>query len=152
MFEYLLSRKTPGRSYPNVQKDPMAAVLSFQRRNTALKDQFLRQGVVTPAGLTTDTWDRTEAQKRFAPHSHILAWFRRRLLPPSYVRNPTVPLPKAAENDATSPGASTPASKAPTGPRPRVPPADRKEDHMYYHSEIARVNGTEQCNSASRAI
>ena len=40
-FEYLLARKEKGVGRPAVQKDPTAAVLSFQRRNLEMKTNFL---------------------------------------------------------------------------------------------------------------
>jgi hypothetical protein len=114
-----------------VQKDPTAAVLSYQRRSLELKTNFLRANRVTPLGIFEDTFDRTEAQNRGALHAHILWWARRRRLPAGYSRMPPVPAPEPDEGDE-EPG--TP----PTRPRPEE--KDRKEDHPYYFAEVARVN------------
>ena len=128
-LEYLLARKNPAGGRSAVQKDPTAAVLSFQRRNLEMKTNFLRANRVTPLGISEDTFDRTEAQNRGALHAHILWWAKRRKLPAGYVRMPPVPAPETAD------GEEEPAT--PT-PRPRPPEKDRKEDHPYYVAEVAR--------------
>ncbi len=130
-FEYLLARKEKGVGRPEVQKDPTAAVLSFQRRNLEMKTNFLRANRVTPLGISEDTFDRAEAQNRGALHSHILWWAKRRRLPDGYIRMPPVPTP--------DPGDGEEESGLPP-PRPRPAEKDRKEDHPYYVAEVARVN------------
>ena len=115
-FEYLWARKSRGAGRSNVQEDPVAAVLSFQRRSLELKTNFLRSHLVTPLGISEDTFDRTEAQKRQALHAHILWWAKRRKLPNGYVRMPPVPTPEPG-------GEEVPQA------RPRPPEKDRKEDH-----------------------
>ena len=131
-YEYLLARKTRGAAQPLLQKDPLAGVISFQRRNMELKTNFLRAHRVTPLGISTDTFDRTEAQNRGALHAHILWWAKRRRLPPGYTRMPPVPAPDADAAAAAEPGNPP--------PRPRPAEQQRKEDHSYYFAEVARVN------------
>ena len=81
-FEYLLARKERGAGTGAVQQDPAAGVLSFQRRNADMKANFLRAYRVTPLGVAEDTFDRTEAQKRWALHGHL----HRREKPPKAPR------------------------------------------------------------------
>ena len=79
MLEYLLvHNRSQARVKPNITKDASAAVLSFQRRTHAFKERFLLQNQRTPLAVTTDYWDRTEAQTRQALHSHIPFWAKRR--------------------------------------------------------------------------
>ena len=70
---YLLTRRGPSDRRPHIQKDATAAVLSFQRRTHAVKQNFLARNKKTPVGVSRGFWDRTEAQTRQALHSHILA-------------------------------------------------------------------------------
>lgn len=128
-YEYLLSRKEVRAPRTHVERYPTAAVLSFQRRTLEVKANFLRANRVTPLGITKDTFDRTEAQKRNALHSHIVWWPKRRKLPDGYIRKATVPVqdPSEATSDAeTEPGRQT--------------VEDGKEDHPYYHTEAGRVH------------
>ena len=92
-FEYLLTRWAPGSTRAKVQDDATAAVLSFQMRTHALKQNFLRRHQRTPLGVATDYWDRTEAQTRQALHAHILWWAKRRKLAVdgSYVPQSAIP-------------------------------------------------------------
>ena len=79
MIEYLLARKRRDQERPPYEHYSLEHVLSFQRRVTALKEQFFKRGESTPLGKVQDYWDRTEAQMRGALHAHILVWFMRRV-------------------------------------------------------------------------
>ena len=89
---YLLTRRAPSDRRPNSHKDATAAVLSFQRRTHAVKQNFLARNKRTPLGVSSGTWDRTEAQTRQALHSHILKWDKSRELNDGHYRQrPTIP-------------------------------------------------------------
>ena len=90
LYEYLLTRRSPSSRRPDVQEDPVAATLSFERRNYAQKMEFLRRHHRTPLGVCTDTWDRSEEQKRRALHSHTLVWCKRRKLQRGYEPRPAI--------------------------------------------------------------
>ena len=124
MYEYLLTRRAPTQKRPNIQADPTAAVLSCQSRCAALKKHFLQRYKRTPLGVTTNYWDRTEAQLRQSLHDHIVFWNKRRKLPDGY--DPRPPKPKV-----------TPES----GPSVQQPKPKNKEDDVYYRTETARVIG-----------
>jgi hypothetical protein len=134
MFEYLITRKNAAGRRPQVQEDPTAAVLSFQARNLGVKTNFLRANQVTPLGISKDNFDRTEAQKRNALHSHNLWFAKRRKLPAGYIRMPPVPAPAPEEGEEGEEEPGAPPA------RPRPAEEDRKEDHPYYFAEVARVN------------
>ena len=89
---YLLTRRSPSDRRPNIQNDATAAVLSFQRRTHAVKQNFLARNKRTPLGICRASWDRTEAQTRQALHSHILTWNQRRKTPGDCYRpRPAIP-------------------------------------------------------------
>ena len=91
LFEYLLTRRAPRGRQADVQHDPAAATLSFERRNHAQKLEFLARYRETPLGVCVDTWDCTEEQKRRALHSHTLFWHKRRKLEAGYAARPAMP-------------------------------------------------------------
>ena len=122
---YLLTRRGPSDRRPNIQKDAAAAVLSFQRRTRAVKQNFLVRNKRTPLGVSRGFWDRTEAQTRQALHSHILKWDKRRKLNNGQYRpRPAIPEDHNRCWDASK--ASNPTMNA--------------EDDVYYRTETARVN------------
>jgi hypothetical protein len=78
MCEYLLVRRPPGYRRPKIQQDAAAATISYQTRTRVLKHHFLKRHRMTPLGIPTDYWDRTEEQTRKALHGHIPWWSKRR--------------------------------------------------------------------------
>ena len=121
MCEYLMARRAPGSQRAKVQEDATAAVVSFQHRTHVLKHHFLRRHRRTPLGISTNHWDRTEAQKRHALHAHIPWWAKRRWPTPGYKARP--PIPEKA------------ARVAPT----LSPKEANAEDDVYYKAEMARI-------------
>ena len=83
--EYLFTRVKKDRVRTDFENYALEHVLSYQRRVVATKEAYMKRNKLTPLGITTDWWDRTEAQMRAALHAHILCWFRRRRKPDNYV-------------------------------------------------------------------
>ena len=140
MCSYLFTRRAPSDRRPNIQQNATAATLSFQRRTHALKAAFMRRHLRTPLGVTTDYWDRTEAQVRQALHSHILYWCKRRKTPFGYI--PRVAMPESADRGRAggqwvrpSSVEHTIADPAAQQARPNLP-----EDDVYCRTEVARVH------------
>ena len=50
LFEYLLTRRAPTDRRADVQQDPAAATLSFERRNYAQKHDFCDATIALPSG------------------------------------------------------------------------------------------------------
>ena len=125
LVEHLLSHHRTVRPKTRISEDPTAAVVSFQRRNQALKTRFMKLNHRTPLGICVDTWDRTEAQTRQALHTHIPFWARERTLPLGYCRVPSKQ-EEAAIKEGTNPG--------------HLPP-ETQEDHIYMSRHLARVYG-----------
>ena len=55
LFEYISTRRAPSHRRADIQQDPAAATLSFERRNHAQKTEFLRRYARTPLGVCIDT-------------------------------------------------------------------------------------------------
>jgi hypothetical protein len=128
-FEYLLTRRPLGSRRPRIQEDATAATLSFQRRNHVQKQHFLKRYTRTPLGITTDYWNRKEAQKRQALHSHTPYWSKRRkLLPEGYKPRPSIPKREARAAGAVASAPGTDGAVAATAPQSSVM---NKEDDVY---------------------
>ena len=67
-IEYLVTRLRSERTRLDHESYALEHVLSYQRRIASTKDAFMRRGTMTPLGILTDWWDRTEAQMRAALH------------------------------------------------------------------------------------
>lgn len=58
-IEFLLTRVRKSNCSVEFAQHALEHTLSFQRRVHAIKQDFLKRGVVTPLGITQDYWDRT---------------------------------------------------------------------------------------------
>ena len=127
--EYLLARKRRDQERPAFENHSLEHVLSFQRRVSAMKTNFMDRSKKTPLGHIRDWWDRTEAQMRAALHAHILCWFRLRVVPDDY--DALRPVPREA-----------------AGNQPRQRPReqqvgeveDYQEDNVYHKAEVGRIS------------
>jgi len=63
-IEYLLGRTKKTERRAAFERCPLEHVLSYQRRISLIKHNFLTRGATTPLGKILDFWDRTEAQQR----------------------------------------------------------------------------------------
>ena len=90
----------------------------------------MKRNTLTPLGIMTDWWDRTEAQMRAALHAHILCWFRLRKKPENYMPVDSV--------KRTAPGSE---------PRQRplcqtvAPLKEKQHDHVYHQAHVAKITG-----------
>ena len=127
-IEYLLTRKRRDQERPPFENHSFEHVLSFQRRVSALKSNFMQRGALTPLGRVSDWWDRTEAQMRAALHAHILTWFQRRQEPDGYT--PLGAVERTVQGDH---------------PKQRdrrqivEPIRPYQEDNLYHRAKIGRV-------------
>ena len=74
MIEYLLARKRRDQERPPYEHYSLEHVLSYQRRVKAVKESFLKRGVVTPLGVVNDFWDRTDRRRNSSLPSHVRFW------------------------------------------------------------------------------
>ena len=63
-IEYLLGRTKKTERRAAFERCPLEHVLSYQRRISLIKHNFLMRGSTTPLGKILDFCDRTEAQQR----------------------------------------------------------------------------------------
>ena len=127
--EYLLTRvKKKDRVRTDFENYALEHVLSYQRRVSATKESFMKRNTLTPLGIMTDWWDRTEAQMRAALHAHILCWFRLRKKPENYMPGFREAHGAWFRTAATAvvPNCRAPQRKA---TRPRLSPSARCESH-----------------------
>ena len=70
-IEYLLGRTKKTERRAAFERCPLEHVLSYQRRISLIKHNFLMRGSTTPLGKILDFWDRTVRPKS-ATRMHIL--------------------------------------------------------------------------------
>ena len=70
-IEYLLGRTKKTERRAAFERCPLEHVLSYQRRISLIKHNFLMRGSTTPLGKILDFWDRT-ARPKSATRMHIL--------------------------------------------------------------------------------
>ena len=129
MCEFLLTRRETGSRRPDIQKDAAASVLSYQRRSRGLKREFLRRHCVTPLGISSDHWDRTEAQSRQALHAHIPWWAKRRRMPDSKDYKEVPEIRRKQPDGEKAAGSSKIGSPNHTG-------TVVQEDDVYWRAEV----------------
>ncbi len=129
-IEYLLTRIRTDKKKGDFEKYGFEHVLSYQRRIAATKDTFMTRNKLTPLGILTDWWDRTEAQMRAALHAHILCWFKPRETRKDYKPVPVVP--------RTAPG--TEQRQRPLDQKV-APLREKQEDNVYQHAHVGPITG-----------
>jgi hypothetical protein len=60
--EYLFTRVKKDRVRTVFENFALEHVLSYQRRVAATKESFMKRNTLTPLGIMTDWWDRTEVR------------------------------------------------------------------------------------------
>lgn len=131
-IEFLLTRVKKSDCKVAFANHALEHTLSFQRRVRSIKQDFLKRGVATPLGITSEYWDRTEAQQRGALHSHILVWFRKRKPRPDWQALP--PNPRTVSGNG--PKQRPLGSPAP----PQQQPQRVQHDSCYQLAEMGRVS------------